>query len=191
VDVQTRRDRTLVRTQEWEAQREELVDAYLAWSSGERAESESAVPFKSSCINVTLALQGYMGTAPVRPSVAIGFKTLEAYCQLHRVCPRLSIQVQVRALCYLQMFSIAFDMYLDILHHVDKRANIPHGRNAASYCMLNACAPCLYQLEDEQPLSPALLVTMDGNQSLKLVDDQYRSGETLAGTRTARKDLWI
>ncbi|KAJ8455915.1 hypothetical protein ONZ51_g12302 [Trametes cubensis] len=220
IDARTRRDRTLVRTQEWEAQREQLVDAYLAWMSGARPSLGTTDPWsihcvdffdcgpqqffprsESSLINVTLALQDYMGTAPVRPSVAIGFKALEAYRQLHRVCPRLSIQAQVRTLCYLQMvpvtttlvnqFSIAFDMYLDILHHVDKRVNVPLRRNVASYRMLNACAPCLYKLQDEQQLSPALLVTMDGNQSLKLVDNQYRSGEALADTRTARTDLWI
>ncbi|KAI9057832.1 hypothetical protein FKP32DRAFT_1615023 [Trametes sanguinea] len=128
-----------------------------------------------------------MGTAPVRPSVAIGFKTLEAYRQLHRVCPRLSIQAQVRALCYLHHsrfetslvdhFSIAFDMYLDILHHVDLLVNAALHRDAPDWQSLNMCPPCMYKLEGEGPLSPAMLVTMDGNQSLKLVDNNPSSAD--------------
>lgn len=51
--------------------------------------------------NESLARRGYLGTAPVKPSVAIAFRTLEAYRQLHYACPRLSIQAQVRALCRL------------------------------------------------------------------------------------------
>ncbi|KAH9903426.1 hypothetical protein C8Q73DRAFT_674646 [Cubamyces lactineus] len=220
VDGRTRHDRTLIRTQEWEAQRDELVDAYLTWHSGiqqtlgevacwtmhcidffEHGRRVFFPPSTSTRINVTLALHGYMGTAPIRPAVAISFKCLEAYRQVHRVCPRFSIQAQVRALCYLHMvpmesalvdqFSIAFDMYLEILHHVDQKVNVALRRDTPNWRMLNACAPCMYKLNDESPLSPALLVTMDGNQSLKLVDDQFRSGKPLADTRTARTDLWI
>lgn len=51
--------------------------------------------------NESLARLGYLGTAPLKPSAAIAFRTLEAYRQLHYACPRLSIQAQVRALCRL------------------------------------------------------------------------------------------
>ncbi|OSC96265.1 hypothetical protein PYCCODRAFT_1346494, partial [Trametes coccinea BRFM310] len=34
VDSRTRHDRTIIRTQEWEVQRDELVQAYLQWQSG-------------------------------------------------------------------------------------------------------------------------------------------------------------
>ena len=57
--------------------------------------------------------------------------------------------------------------------------------------MLNACAPCLYKLEGEAPLKYSLLVNMDGNQSLKLVDDLFRAGATLRDERTGRSDLWL
>lgn len=33
-DGRTRRDRAVIRTQEWEKQREDLVDAYMKWKSG-------------------------------------------------------------------------------------------------------------------------------------------------------------
>ncbi len=51
--------------------------------------------------NIVLARRGYLGTAPRNPSIAIGFQVLEAYRQLHRVCPKLSIYGQVKALCHL------------------------------------------------------------------------------------------
>ncbi len=51
--------------------------------------------------NTALAKLGYLGTAPRNPGLAIGFQVLEAYRQLHRVCPKLSIYGQVKALCHL------------------------------------------------------------------------------------------
>ena len=168
--------------------------------------------------NESLARHGYIGTAPVRPSIAIGFRTLEAYRQLHNVCPRLSIQAQVQALCHLHavrindspvaswstnhdqvpfnrglvdQFSIAFDVYLEILHQVDRRADEALGRNAPDWRALNACVPCLYKLEGEAPLQYSMLVTMDGNHSLKLVDDMFRAGTTLRDDRCGRSPLWL
>ncbi|KAI0371571.1 hypothetical protein BV20DRAFT_922327, partial [Pilatotrama ljubarskyi] len=220
VDGRTRRDHVLVRTREWDVQREDLVDTYLQWQAGipprsatsddgreeqwelhvvdffARGSRSFSNPWPSTRTNVTLALHGYMGTAPLQPSVAIGFKTLAAYRQLHRMCPRLSVQAQVRALCYLHGASdislyIAFDMYLEILHQVDLRVHQALQRDTPNWRMLNACAPCLYRLEGEPELVPAILATMDGNQLLKLVDDKYRSGTTLTDTRTACTDLWL
>ena len=51
--------------------------------------------------NVTLVHNGSLGVAPVAPSLAISLRALEAYRQLHRVCPRLSVQAFSRALCIL------------------------------------------------------------------------------------------
>ena len=51
--------------------------------------------------NVTLVHNGFLGVAPVAPSLAISLRALEAYQQLHRVCPRLSVQAFSRALCIL------------------------------------------------------------------------------------------
>ncbi len=51
--------------------------------------------------NIALVSRGYLGTAPLHPNTAITFRALEAYRQLHRVCPKLSIYAQVQALCHL------------------------------------------------------------------------------------------
>lgn len=88
-------------------------------------------------------------------------------------------------------FSIAFDVYLDILHGVDILINGALQRNTPNWRMLNVCPPCLYHLEDEVQLKPALLATMDGNQSLKLVDNMYRFGIDQEDSRTARTDIWL
>jgi hypothetical protein len=51
--------------------------------------------------NESLISCGYIGVSPDKPNVAISLKVLEAYRHLHRVCPRLSAQAQVKALCHL------------------------------------------------------------------------------------------
>lgn len=51
--------------------------------------------------NEALVRSGYLGSAPLAPTVAISLKVLEAYRQQHRFCPRLSVYAQVKALCSL------------------------------------------------------------------------------------------
>ncbi len=89
-----------------------------------------------------------------------------------------------------EQFSIAFDVYNDILHAVDKMAACALGRDKPNYRMQHACAPCLYRLEGE-PQQTTLLACMDGNSSLKLVDDSFRSGEARRDERTWRTDLFM
>lgn len=162
---------------------------------------------------------GYLGTAPLKPTTAISIRTLDAYRQLHRECPRLSIQAMVKSLCHIHrvrpvlfhlyrvsnnkvpqlpyartlatQFSIAFDTYLDILHLVDARINTALSRTEPDWRLKNACAPCLHKLENEPPLKFSLLCSMDGNSSLKLVDQVIRSGEALHDNRQPRTDMWL
>ncbi|OBZ67902.1 hypothetical protein A0H81_12134 [Grifola frondosa] len=167
-DTRTRRDRTLLRNKEWEGQLADLVQAYMDWKAGRNCHaSDSDVPgwdmfvvhfFDNSVvrfyplsstahINETLVRHGYLGTAPRSPTVALSFQVLEAYRQLHRVCPRLGVQGMARALCHLH--------------------------------------------SDESSLKFSFLVTMDGNSSLKLVDDVFRGGIARTDDRTGRTDIWI
>ncbi|OBZ76606.1 hypothetical protein A0H81_03873 [Grifola frondosa] len=214
-DMHTHRDRTTIRNKEWRDQHEDLVEAYMAGKSDRRVlclEDEDIVGIYCSVrhfyllsphtrTNITLARNGYLGTAPRNPTVALAFDVLEAYRQLHRVCPRLSIQGIVRVLCYLHMvpyrrvlvdqFSIAFDVYLDIIHGVDERVWSALQRDVPNWHMLNACAACLYKVDDEVPLKFSLLTTMNGNQSLKLVDNIFRVGVQRHEDRTCRTDMWI
>ncbi|TFK79198.1 hypothetical protein K466DRAFT_505958 [Polyporus arcularius HHB13444] len=162
----------------------------------------SLTPFEPTEIaTVTIAKYGYLATAPLFPSQAISFRALEAYRVLHGACPRLSIQAFCQGLSGLRLepyrhvlaeqFSSAFDVYNDILHYVDQLVAAALRRNTPNWRMLNACAACLYRLEGEKPLKPGLLASMDGNSSLKLVDDAFRSGQTRPDERTWRTDLFI
>ncbi|KAI0359107.1 hypothetical protein OH77DRAFT_1136710 [Trametes cingulata] len=90
-----------------------------------------------------------------------------------------------------EQFSATFDVYLDILHQVDLRVAQALSRDSKDWRMLNACLPCLYRLDDDPPLRYDLLAAMDGNSSLKLVDETYRSGTTRLDGRTGRTDLFI
>ncbi len=64
-------------------------------------------PTPETKTNVAMALEGYIGTSPTSPNIALSFDVLEVYRQFHRVCPRLSIQAHVRALCHLHRVSMA------------------------------------------------------------------------------------
>lgn len=48
-------------------------------------------------INTTLVRFGALGVSPDTPKQAISLQTLEAFRQLHRVCPRLSINAFAKA----------------------------------------------------------------------------------------------
>ncbi|TFK79062.1 hypothetical protein K466DRAFT_606431 [Polyporus arcularius HHB13444] len=225
-DPRTRHDRTEIRNREWDLQLEELVTAYMTWQanlpSRQSVEPSNAegLPFNMLTVNfldtgqrtfrrptpdtkanVAMVLEGYIGTAPTSPTVALSFDVLEVYRQYHRVCPRLSIQAHVRALCHLhrvpywkglvEQFSNTYDVYLNILHRIDSRVRTVLKQDTPDWRMRNACAPCLYVLEDERKLRHSLLATMDGNQSLKLVDSVFRAGTPLQDSRQARTDFWI
>lgn len=51
--------------------------------------------------NECLIYHGYLGCSPLHPTVAISLRTLAAYRQSHRTCPRFSIQAQCKTLCHL------------------------------------------------------------------------------------------
>ncbi|KAJ7129039.1 hypothetical protein C8R43DRAFT_896829 [Mycena crocata] len=149
-----------------------------------------------------LILEGLMPCAPTRPSVAIRIRVLEAYRITHVRCPQLAIQSWVKALCdihgvayrpYLcQQFSIAYDLYLDIRRRVDERVLKALGRDS-EWRLKHACPACMYKLEGEDQLIFDLLMTMDGNDSLKRVlrrekVEEYESGEPTLGKSRERVD---
>jgi hypothetical protein len=66
----------------------------------------------------------------------------------------------------MEQVSITYDVYLDILHHVDACVQRALKRDAPDYNRLNVCPPSMYKIEDEPPLKYSMLVAADGNQSL-------------------------
>ncbi|KAJ7585883.1 hypothetical protein C8J56DRAFT_787886 [Mycena floridula] len=128
-------------------------------------------------LSSALVRQGLFPCSPVKINVAISTATLELYRSLFVQCPRLTIQPFVKTLCdmhgvpfipYLTtQFSIAFDVYLDVLRQTRQRVAIALDRNGPNWRLANACPACLYQLEGEDELEYSMFFTMDGNDSLK------------------------
>lgn len=144
---------------------------------------------------------GAIGCAPTSPTVAISFNTLRAFRLLHRVNPRLSRQAFVRFLCHMHelpyrtylstQFTIAYDAYLEIVYSAQQRCDVVLGRTTPDWRMKNVCAPCTYKLENEDELKFNIIVSIDGNSSLKLVGEEVRAGQFVKDERTGRTDMWL
>ncbi|TFK46595.1 hypothetical protein OE88DRAFT_1638090, partial [Heliocybe sulcata] len=149
----------------------------------------------------TLLCNGYIGCSPLYPTVAISIRTLAVFRQTHRVCPRLSIQAEVRKLCHMHnvpyhryladQYSMAYDVYLEILHRVDIRVKKAMQHDSPDWRLKNACPACFYKLEDEPPLQFSFMCQMDGNNSLKRTNAAVRRQEDRVDTRKMRSDYWL
>jgi len=105
---------------------------------------------------------------------------------------KVSRMYQVAHTPYLaDQLSNAYDCYLAIIRESDRRISIELGREDRKWAMKNVCAPCLYKTEDEPKMKFEFLATMDGNNSLKLVDDTYRVGTVRTDTRQTQSPRWI
>lgn len=56
--------------------------------------------------NETLLRNGFLGCSPLTPTVAITIRSLSAYQQMHRTCPRFSIYAFAKMLCHLHNVSL-------------------------------------------------------------------------------------
>ncbi|KAJ7336990.1 hypothetical protein DFH08DRAFT_915958 [Mycena albidolilacea] len=125
-------------------------------------------------------MEGLIPCAPFKPSVAITVKVLEVYRVAHARCPQLAIQSFVKTLCDLhgtpylpylrKQFSICYNLYLDLRRNSEKTTVLKSlGRDSFSWRLKHACPACMYKLQGEAKLIYEILVTMDGNNSLKRV----------------------
>ncbi|KAF8157569.1 hypothetical protein K438DRAFT_1777209 [Mycena galopus ATCC 62051] len=130
-------------------------------------------------VPAALIKQGLIPCSPWDPSVAIATRMLELYRTTHIRCPQLAIQSFVKSLCDLhgvpyrpylrEQFSIAYDLYLELRRQTDHRVNVALGRDTPGWRLKHTCPACMYKLEGEEDLIFSMLVTMDGNDSLKRV----------------------
>lgn len=88
-------------------------------------------------------------------------------------------------------FRVALDVYLEILHGVDVQVDEALGRSAKDWRIKNICPTCSYELVGERGLKYRRLFCIDGNNSLKSIDDAMRSGTAREDGRTGRRDIWI
>ncbi|KAJ6475629.1 hypothetical protein DFH09DRAFT_952777 [Mycena vulgaris] len=203
-DCKLRKQRVQLTINKWRVQMDRLVDAYLqyqaqgatavdetrSWPLNVLSFSETGLRMFShtedaSGANQTLLKHGYLGSSPESPAMAFPLEFLEQFRQIHRVCPRFSLDALSKTLnnlhklprkMYLRdQLSDAYDAYLAILRGVEERVQKALKREDDWY-MKNVCPPCFYKTVGEPPLKFSALGAMDGNNSLKLVDATFRSG---------------
>ncbi|EIW78051.1 hypothetical protein CONPUDRAFT_61867, partial [Coniophora puteana RWD-64-598 SS2] len=120
---------------------------------------------------------GLIPSSPTNPTVCVTADVLEVYRLAHLRCPHLSVQAFVKTVCDLhqrayasyltRQFTIAFDVYQQILAEVKVRVQAALQRDSPDWRLKHACPACTYKLEDEDELQFSMLYTMDGNDSLK------------------------
>ncbi|KAF8229074.1 hypothetical protein L208DRAFT_1288400 [Tricholoma matsutake] len=123
--------------------------------------------------------QGLMPCAPFSPSLAFTTQLLELYRTSHLRCPHLAIQPFVKGLCNLhgvlfhpylgQQFLISFDLYLLIHEKVHERMIIALECDSLDWRLWHTCPACSYKLKGKGDLIFKMLITMDGNDSLKRI----------------------
>ncbi|KAJ7724512.1 hypothetical protein B0H16DRAFT_1736701 [Mycena metata] len=105
--------------------------------------------------------QGLIPCAPYKASIAVSIRPwMKTLTDLHGV----AFQPY-----HVQQFLICFDVYLEILKNVDIRVKRALGRDTAHWRTENSCPSCTYKLKGEPKMIFEMLVTMDGNNSLKRV----------------------
>lgn len=103
---------------------------------------------------------------------------MKLFDTLHLRSPHLSAQAFVKGLCdlhsvpyqpyLLHQFIICYDVYIQIKNGVQSRVSVVLQRGG-NWRLRNACPACTYKLEGEEKLIFEMLVTMDGNDSLKRI----------------------
>ena len=87
--------------------------------------------------------------------------------------------------------SDAYNCYLAIIWESDWRISIKLGCEDRKWAMKNICTLCLYKTENELKLKFKFLGSMDGNNSLKLVDSTYCAGSVQMDSRKLESPRWI
>ena len=76
-----------------------------------------------------------------------------------------------------QQFSIALDIYLQILTFVAKLVQQALQCNQSDWQLKHGCPSCTYMLQDEPLMRFKILFTQDGNDSLKRVATKVMDGD--------------
>ncbi|KAJ7711576.1 hypothetical protein B0H16DRAFT_1667755 [Mycena metata] len=147
--------------------------------------------------------RGLVPCASHKPQVVFSIRLLELFHVVHLRTPQVSIQSWMKTMANLhgvpfkpyqaQQFLIANDLYLGTLKASKQRVDRVLGRDDPRWRRKNCCLGCMNKLEGEALLKYSMLITMDGNDSLKRVlrkelanfDDQ---GNALPGVSWERFD---
>ncbi|TFK59095.1 hypothetical protein BDN72DRAFT_781218 [Pluteus cervinus] len=150
--------------------------------------------------NVTAAFvrQGIIPTAAFEISVGISTQLLELFRCLQLRCPRLGNEPLLKALAdmqgvvyrpyHAQQLAIAYDLYLELRELVRKRVDGVLERSDPMWRIKNTCPACTYSLKGEEKLIFNMLMTMDGNNSLKRVLSKGQRSGAVSTTCVDRTD---
>ncbi|KAJ3892332.1 hypothetical protein GG344DRAFT_45574 [Lentinula edodes] len=142
---------------------------------------QQAIPHTEHCWqSSSLVRAGIIPTSPLRHTAGVTVRTISLYHKLFVRCPRLGIQPFAKALCDIQgkaskpylstQLYEALDVYVAILNGVWTRTREALSRQGREWRMLNACPCCQFRLKEDSNLRVRMIVSMDGNDSLKRVE---------------------
>ncbi|KAH9916348.1 hypothetical protein B0H21DRAFT_703065 [Amylocystis lapponica] len=202
-DTRTWRQRVQNMDQNWQPLIPDLADAYMAWRYPDETHStagddnDTTYDFSIAIFDIytlapmativrredtkttaeALVSNGYLGTTPISPSLAISLRSLELLRCIRLYKPSFSIEAFGKLLCHFYMvpyrrhlrtaLANTFEIYLVIQRTLKKRVLAALGRDTPDWRVLNACPACGYELEAEPPLQWRRMLCMDGNNSLK------------------------
>lgn len=86
---------------------------------------------------------------------------------------------------------MAYDAYLDICRHVDRKIDLALGFDTPTSRICRSCPCCFYKLDDDPDLEFSCLVSIDGNNSLKRLGSTVRNCQDLPDSRTLSSDRWL
>ena len=87
---------------------------------------------------------------------------------------------------------MAYDIYLDIIHLVQKQLDHELGCDTPNWHALSSCLACQYQLEAEPQLPYSKLLSIDGNNSLHRVNlTLIHNRHPWIDTRQVWSDHWL
>ncbi|KZT64505.1 hypothetical protein DAEQUDRAFT_769628 [Daedalea quercina L-15889] len=203
-DVRTWRQRLERLDFNWKQTLPSLVNAYICWKHsplppeapgqvylGPQLEidvfdiytlrSTAIIPQTSNVESTATMLisAGYLGTSPVKPSLAISLRMLELLRRLRLFKASYSIEGFAKLLCYYYtipyrrhyhtILADSYEIYLTILRGVQVTVDASLGQNTPNWRVLNACPACSYKLQDEPDLHWTRMFCLDGNNSLKRI----------------------
>jgi hypothetical protein len=101
----------------------------------------------------------------------------------------VAVPSQIPFHSYLQhQFMTAFDIYLEICRQVDKKLNEHLGYNTPRAQLIRQCPPCFFKLQGKPDLEFSIMVTMDGNNSLKRIGPSTQAHEDLFNSHSIDSD---
>ncbi|KAG2337035.1 hypothetical protein BDR05DRAFT_978621 [Suillus weaverae] len=178
---------------DWSTQYDNLTDVLLHYCHHHQTmapspaiDSRSTHTFNhaSPFINATLLQYGCIGSSPLRPTVAITIRTLDVFCQTHRVCLHYSINAEVKKLASLHNLQVAYDVYLELEWRIEAHLQTALGHDTPNWRMLNSCPVCQYKVY-------SVRCALDGNNSAKLVDPAICSGNEHFDPRSGLSSIWL